>query len=331
VYAIVDSGRLTPRTLTHGSALDLTLLLVGLLGLWLGTDFALEAAVRISERFGVSKGFIGLTLLAIGTGLPELVVGVVGGVEQLGGLEASGVVVGNATGSAIAQGALVLGLSGLFAYLRLAKRMIRRDGITLLLAIGLFAVVGLDGTISRTEGVILMIVYAIYLAALLQAERTGRRHRQPQATPAIIDFVTVAVGMVTVVVAAHVVVTRAISIAEAWNVSQTLIGIFLVGAGTSLPELALSIRAAIKGQSSISVGNVIGSNTFDLLVPIGASATVFPLTVGDDTLAFDVPVLGLITVATLIFFMHRKGLQKSEAVALLFIYLTYALLRVFAI
>jgi len=311
--------------------LSLVLLILGLVALWQGTDFALDGALRISARYGVSRGFVGLTVLAIGTGLPELVVGVVGGMEQLSGIDASGVVVGNVAGSVIAQGALVLGISGLFAYLHLAPRMIRRDGVILLLAIGLFALVGIDGTITRAEGAVLIVGYAIYLVALLQAERNGKYKPEAVKGRAIVDFLTVGLGLATVVVAAHVVVLNAISIAQDWNVSQTVIGIFLVGAGTSLPELALSVRAAAKGQSSISVGNVIGSNTFDLMVPVGASSVLYPLTVTRDVLFIDVPVMLIITAAALFFFIRTKGLQRKEAIALLGMYGSYMILRLFIV
>ena len=311
--------------------MNLVLLILGLVALWQGTDFALEGALRISSRFGVSRGFVGLTVLAIGTGLPELVVGVVGGMEQLAGVEASGVVVGNMTGSVVTQGALVLGVSGLLSYLRLAPRMIRRDGIILLLAIGLFALVGSDGRIVRSEGAVLIVGYAIYLVALFQAERSGKDAPKPTEGRAIVDLLTVTLGLATVVVAAHVVVVNAISIADDWNVSQAVVGIFLVGAGTSLPELALSVRAAAKGQSSMSVGNVIGSNTFDLMVPVGASSAIFPLTVSRDVMIIDIPVMAVVTVTALVFFIRKKGLQKGEALTLLVMYGAYLILRVFII
>jgi cation:H+ antiporter len=312
--------------------LNLVLLILGLVALWQGTDFALEGALRISSRFGVSRGFVGLTVLAIGTGLPELVVGVAGGMEQLAGVEASGVVVGNMTGSVVTQGALVLGVSGLLSYLRLAPRMIRRDGIILLLAIGLFALVGSDGRIVRSEGAVLIVGYAIYLVALFQAERSGKDAPKPtEGRRAIVDLLTVTLGLATVAVAAHVVVVNAISIADDWNVSQTVVGIFLVGAGTSLPELALSVRAAAKGQSSMSVGNVIGSNTFDLMVPVGASSAIFPLTVSRDVMIIDIPVMAIVTVTALVFFIRKKGLQKGGALTLLVMYGAYLILRVFII
>lgn len=311
--------------------MNLVLLILGLVALWQGTDFALEGALRISSRFGVSRGFVGLTVLAIGTGLPELVVGVAGGMEQLAGVEASGVVVGNMTGSVVTQGALVLGVSGLLSYLRLAPRMIRRDGIILLLAIGLFALVGSDGRIVRSEGAVLIVGYAIYLVALFQAERSGKDAPKPTEGRAIVDLLTVTLGLATVAVAAHVVVVNAISIADDWNVSQTVVGIFLVGAGTSLPELALSVRAAAKGQSSMSVGNVIGSNTFDLMVPVGASSAIFPLTVSRDVMIIDIPVMAIVTVTALVFFIRKKGLQKGGALTLLVMYGAYLILRVFII
>ncbi len=311
--------------------MDLLLLLLALLALWQGTDFALEGALRISARFGVSRGFVGLTVLAIGTGLPELVVGVVGGMEQLRGIEASGVVVGNMTGSVVAQAALVLGASGLFARLRLAPSMIKRDGIVLLLAIGVFTLVGIDGRIGRVEGAVLMAGYLTYLLALLQGERNGTHTPEATEGRAVIDFLAVGLGLVTVVVAAHVAVLRAISIAETWDVSQTVIGIFLVGAGTSLPELALSIRAAMKRHSSMSVGNVIGSNTFDLMVPVGASSVLFPLAVDRHTLLVDVPVMVIVTAVTLLFFLRNSGLQRGEALSLLGMYATYLILRIFVV
>ena len=311
--------------------MDFFLLFLALLALWQGTDLALEGALRISARFGVSRGFVGLTVLAIGTGLPELVVGIMGGLEQLQGIEASGVVVGNMTGSVVAQAALVLGASGLFARLRLPARMIKRDGIILLFAIGVFALVGIDGRIGRGEGVVLIGAYAAYLVALVRSERNGGYTQESTERRLVVDCLAVGFGLVMVVVAAHVAVLRAISIAELWNVSQTVIGIFLVGAGTSLPELALSIRAAAKRHSSMSVGNVIGSNTFDLMVPVGASSVLFPLAVDRHTLLIDVPAMAVVTAATLLFLLRGNGLRRGEALSLLGMYGAYLILRVFVV
>jgi cation:H+ antiporter len=311
--------------------LELVLLLLGLIGLWLGTDLALDGALDVSRRMGVSTGFVGLTLLAVGTGLPELVVGLDGGLQRLQGIDASGVVVGNAVGSAIAQGALVLGIAGLISFLSLAPRMIRRDGVTLLLATLLLGLLGFDGEITRTQGGALLVAYAVYFTALLQAEKGRRtlpteseRTDAPEVWRTVIGVVG---GLGLVVFSAELVVSEAITLSTQWGVSQTLVGIFLVGVGTSLPELVLSVRAALRGEANISVGNIIGSNTFDLLVPVGASAVIFPLAVDPMAVRFDLPAMALITIATIFFFIRKKGLLRGEALALLSMYGLFVVLR----
>jgi len=307
---------------------DLALLLLGLLGLWGGTLLTVKGAVALSERHGLSQGFVGLTILAMGTDLPELLVSVSGSVQQLRGVDASGVIVGNATGSAMAQGTLVLGVAGLVGYLSVAPKMVKRDGITLLLAIGLTAALGIDGRIGHFEGAALLIAYLIYVAALLQAE--SHSTESPTRGPAgrVSPLLLVGVGLVTVVLSAHIVVTEGIALAEAWGITQTVLGVLIIGAGTSLPELALSVGAAKQGHASLSVGNIIGSNIFDLLVPVGLAGAISPLSVAPSTLWFDLPAIALATVALLVFLLRRRGLQKREALALVVLYVGYAVLRV---
>jgi cation:H+ antiporter len=307
------------------------LLILGLFGLWGGTLLTVRGAVELSERHGLSKGFVGLTILAIGTDLPELLVSISGSLQQLQGIEASGVIVGNATGSAIAQGTAVLGVAGLVGYLSVAPRMVRRDGVTLLLAIALTAALAFDGQVGRLEGVALLLAYLIYLVALVQQEHHSG-DAQPRAPKGgISPLFSIGVGLVTVVLAAHVVVTEGIALAEAWGISQTVLGVLILGMGTSLPELALSVAAAKEGHASLSVGNVIGSNIFDLLVPVGLGAAIYPLTVAGDTLSFDLPALTLATVVLLFFLLRRRGLQRREAIVLLAMYVGYATLRLLSI
>ncbi len=310
---------------------DVVLLLLGLLGLWGGTLLTVNGAVELSERHGLSQGFIGLTILAIGTDLPELLVSLSGSVQQLRGVDASGVIVGNAVGSAIAQGTLVLGVAGMIGYLSVAPRMVKRDGLTLLLAIVLMGALAFDGRVGRVEGVALVAAYLIYLAALVQAESRGagegRAARKGRMSPPLL----ILVGLLTVTLSAHIVVTEAVQLADVWGISQTVLGALIVGAGTSLPELALSVGAARRGHASLSVGNVIGSNIFDLLMPVGVGAAIVPLSVAPATLWIDLPAVALATVALLVFLTRRRGLQKREALALLLLYAGYATLRVVTI
>jgi cation:H+ antiporter len=304
------------------------LFLLGLAGLWGGTLLTVQGAVAVSDRHGLSHGFVGLTILAIGTDLPELLVSISGSVQQLRGIETSGVIVGNATGSAMAQGSLVLGVAGLFGYLGIAPRMVRRDGLTLMLAIALTTVLCWDGAVGRVEGVALVVAYLMYFVALVQAEHghangEGASGEPAGRSPALL----LSVGLLTVMLSAHVVVTQGITLAASWGISQTVVGALLIALGTSLPELALSVGAAVRGHASMSVGNVIGSNIFDLLVPVGVAAAVHPLIVAESTTRFDMPALALGTVALLVFLTRKRGLQRSEAIALVALYVGYAALR----
>jgi len=311
--------------------LDIIFLVLGLLGLWGGSILTVRGAVDLSDRHGLSHGFVGLTILAIGTDLPELLVSVSGSIEQLRGIDASGVIVGNATGSAIVQGTLVLGVAGMAGYLSVAPRLIWRDGLTLLLCAAILGLLAFDGRVGRYEGAALLLVYLIYMAALVQAE--NHSGGEPRKTPKgrMHPLMAIGIGLVTVILAAHTVVTEAVQLADAWGMTQTMLGVLIIGAGTSLPELALSVGAAKEGHASLSVGNVIGSNIFDLLVPVGLAGVISPVRVAPATVWFDLPASALATVALLVFLVRRRGIQRPEAIALVVLYVGYVALRITAI
>ena len=309
--------------------ISIILLLVGLFGLWQGTLLTVRGAVLLSERYGLSQGFVGLAVLAIGTDLPELIVALSGSAQQLQGIEASGVIVGSAFGSAIAQGTVVLGVAGLFGYLPVAPRMIRRDGLALIISIGVAALMVFDGQVVRAEGGGMMLAYCLYFVALIQAERKGKKLDREHAPDGRLSApASVAAGLVVVTVGAHLVVTNAVELAAAFGVSQTLLGVLVVGVGTSLPELALSIRAALERHGSLSVGNIIGSNIFDLLIPVGAAAVLHPISVERSTVVIDFPALALFTPILLFFLIRRRGLQRGEAMILIALYFAYVGIRV---
>ena len=310
------------------------LLVAGVLGLWVGTQFAVGGAVRLSERFGLSEGFVGLAILALGTDLPEVVVAVGGSLQQLRGVDASGVIVGSALGSVIAQGSLVIGVAGLVTYLPVAPTMVRRDGAVLLLSVAAVAVVVWDRSVDQVEGAVLILAWGIYIANLFLGERRRRplEAEELESIEAIKAHlpppVEIALGLVIVTAGAHGVVTGAIGLADSLGVSQTMLGVILIGAGTSLPELALSLRAAMEKRASMSVGNVIGSNIFDLLVPVGIAAVIHPLSVEAGTVSFDLPALAILSAVLLFFLWRRRGVQRHEALTLVVLYGTYAVLRI---
>lgn len=307
---------------------SLVAVVFGLAGLWLGTELALRSTVELAERRGLSHGFLGLTVLAVGTDLPELVVAIQAGLSQLAGIETAGIVVGNAVGSAITQGSLVLGVAGLFGYLRLAPRMIRRDGGVLVLSIGVVALLAADGQLDRLESGALFLAYAIYFLSLFQSERSRPRASTKPRGGEMRLVLGILGGLVLVVFSAEWVVDGAVFLAQLYGWDQTLVGLLLIGAGTSLPELALSLGAAAKGRTGLSVGNIVGSNIFDLLVPLGVSGMIHPLSVSVSTLVIDLPFLALLTLAALVFFIRKRGLQRNEAIAMIVLYASFAVLRI---
>jgi cation:H+ antiporter len=308
--------------------IPLTFLLFGLVGLWAGTLLAVRGAVGLSEKFGLSHGFVGLAVLAIGTDLPELVVAVGGGIKELQGIDASGMVVGSAVGSAIVQGSLVLGIAGLIGYLPSGPRMVRRDGATLVFAIVLAAALWFDGAVNRVEGLVMLLAYAFYFGALFRMERVEEEASELPPPGRLSATQATIVGLVIVAGSAHLVLEGGLALAEVLGLNQTLLAVIFVGAGTSLPELALSIRAVTERHGSLSVGNVIGSNIFDLLVPVGVGAALHPLRVDRGALLFDLPAAAVVTAALLVFLVRRKGIQRHEALVLVVLYLGYVILRV---
>lgn len=310
------------------SIFDVFLLSVGLSMLWYGTLLTVQGAVALADRYGFSHGFVGLAVLAIGTDLPELVVALSGSWQQLQGIEASGVIVGSALGSTMAQGTLVLGVAGLFGYLPVAPRMVKRDGLTLLVSIGLATLVLIDGTVTRGEGGLLILAYLMYFIALYQSEKGQTGTTEELGEGRLPPPAAIVVGMLIVMAGAHLVVTSAIDLADLFGLSQTILGALIVGIGTSLPELALSVRAAMERHASLSVGNVIGSNIFDMLIPIGAGAAIYPLTVDRTSITLDIPALAVGMPLLLFFLIRRRGLQRDEAAILIAVYVAYVAIRV---
>lgn len=302
-------------------------IVAGLIGLWAGSELALRGIIEIAERRGLSQGFLGVAVLAVGTDLPELLVAITGGIHQLAGEEASGLIVGNAVGSALTQGTLVLGVAGLIGHLHMSRATLRRDGTVLVLAVLSLALLAYGGVITRVEGGVLIAIYGIYAWTLHTRERRRERGDVVPWRALRRAVLSVVIGLAAVLACAELIVEHALVLSAERGWDQTVMGLFLIGLGTSLPELAVSLGAMFKGRAGLAVGNVIGSNVFDLLIPTGLSAVLHPLRVGAPTLAVDLPVFAGLTLLGLFFFARARGIQRWEAVALIGAYLAFAATR----
>lgn len=308
---------------------SLLLIIAGLVLLVGGAELFVRGASALADRLGLSPLVIGLTVVALGTSAPEIAVSI--GASWSGRAELA---VANVVGSNIFNILAILGVSALVCPLVVERRLVRLDVPFLIAISGVFWLLALDGRLTRLEAAGLLAVCVGYTAALLSAARRGTEDSEIEVSEAqsagerghagvLIGLLAAGLGLT--VFGARLLVGGASELAAQLGVSDAVIGLTIVAAGTSLPELATSLVAAIRGQRDIAVGNVVGSCVFNVLAILGLSGLVSPgpLAVSAPMLGFDVPVMVAASVACLpiLFTGHRIG--RREGVLFLAGYLAY--------
>ncbi len=288
-----------------------------------GADWLIEGAVTLARKFRVSEIAIGLTIVAFGTSAPELVVNVVSSIRASGEL-----VVGNIIGSNVANIALVLGVAGIIAPLAIKKSLVRKEipfGILGVAAIYLLATRS-DGmlTLERWSGGILLAGFAIFLWMIWRSKKMDEKMQPQPKLDLGMAGICIAGGLMSLGVGGELVVDSAVRIAESFGVSEKLIGLTLVAIGTSLPELVTSAVAVKKGKIDIAVGNVVGSNVFNIFWVLGISALINPISFASN-MVVDLGVLAGITLLLLAatFAGKKYKLDCYEAIILLASYAGY--------
>jgi len=301
-----------------------------------GADVLVRGASGIAGGFGIPPLIVGLTVVAFGTSAPELAVSV--GAARTGQADMA---LGNVIGSNILNILLILGLSALIAPLRITSQLVRVD-VPLMIGASLVVLLfALDGGIDRLDGAILFGALVLYLAMQIQLGRmerqSGTREQAMSDSGAgrphwLRDLVYVAVGLVLLVAGARLLVTSAVAIAQSFGVSELVIGLTIVAGGTSLPELATSVIASIRGERDLAVGNVVGSNVFNLLGVLGLSALLSPagISVAAEALRFDLPVMLAVALACLPIFVTGMQIARWEGALFLAYYVAYSLYVVLA-
>ncbi len=311
---------------------EVLLILFGLTGLWLGTELVIKGAVNIAEYYKLSQVFVGLAILSIGTDLPEIIIAINASLHNaIGNTDTSGIIIGNAIGSSFSQISIVLGTTGLVGYLTLKKHHLFEDGVMLLGSVLLVILLGFDGNITRIDGIVLIVVYLIYYFRLFHQERIGKKIKKEFSKHIRKDIIYLIIGIIIIIFTSELVVDNSISFAENFGIKQSFVGIIILGLGTSLPELALALNGVRKKASGLSVGNLIGSNIFDMLIPVGMGATISELEIEKNLILFDLPFLFILSFIVLFFFYKKKGLQKIEAAVLVGIFVLYTTLKVLGI
>ena len=307
--------------------MDFLILIGGIAGLWLGTELTIGGAMAIARRHQLSEFFVGLVILSIGSDLPELAVAVDAGLKGLLGQDASGVVVGTSIGSSVAQIGFVLGLAGMISYLTLPRGFVFRHGTVLLGATLLLFAVAFDGQISRMDGLILVGAYGAYVLALMNGANVPDQQPRSLARGGFKSWLALVAGLAVVIGSSEITVSTVVRIAHELDISEAVISVLISGLGTSLPELSISISAILKKRTGLSVGNIIGSNILDTLLPIGVAAVISSLTFDRQLLFFDLPFLFVLTAVVLAFFITRRGVERPEAIVTLGLYAAYVAVK----
>jgi len=307
----------------------LILFVVGLALLIGGAEVLVRGASRLAAAAGIAPLVIGLTVVAFGTSAPELAVTTAATVDGDPALA-----VGNVVGSNILNILLILGLSAAVAPLVVQRRLVRLE-VPLLIAVSLIVLIlALNGEVSRGEGILLVIGGVVYTAALVrQARRSPAfgavQSDLPPATAHTVlrDTVFVAAGLAFLVLGSRWLVDGARAMAAAMGLSELVIGLTVVATGTSLPELATSLVASLRGHRDIAVGNIIGSNLFNLLFILGITATIAPdgITAPSAAIRFDIPVMVAVAIACLPIFFTGHAIDRWEGFLFLGYYVAYTL------
>ncbi len=308
--------------LTH-----IVVFILGLGILYLGADWLIDGASEVAKKFGIRPMIIGLTIVALGTSLPEFLL-------NLFAVSAGedGLAVGNIIGSNIANIALILGLSAVILPIAFDGEALKKEYPMMLAVTGLFYFLSLDGAISRLDGFILVAGLVAFLAFIIKTSSRNLSHSvtaveghnddffvphsglkkwlHDEKTGPFVRVLLIVAGMAALALGARFMVDAALSMAIILDIDPTIVGLTIVGIGTSLPELAASLMAMSKNESDLSVGNILGSNMLNILFVIGAVSVIQPMDVHTESISFHMPIM--IGFSLLLWPLARRKHQLSR-------------------
>lgn len=299
--------------------MNMAMLLVGGFFIYLGAEWLVWGGSRLAQRFGVSPIVIGLSVVAFGTSLPEFTVSLYSVFNDV-----QDIALGNVTGSNIANVALILASSALIFPIAAKFSDIRKE---LYLVIGItifFILLAVDGTLSRIDGIFMVSAMGYYLWHLAHSERVEREI--PAGGHSLSRYIgALTAGLVLLALGTNLFTDSAIDIARRYHVPELVIGTTIVALGTSLPELATSLVAAFHKQSGIVLGNILGSNVFNLLAVLGIISIVKPLDVAPEAIAIQLPLMLLLTLILVPALKYQGGIKRLLGFVLLVVYIAFTI------
>lgn len=313
--------------------MDYILLVIGLALITFCADMLTRGCVGMAARFHVPEFIIGLTVMAVGTSMPELTVSFMSALKG-----SSSMAIGNVTGSNIFNTLVILGICAMVSPVVISKENVRRDipiciGVSLLLWLAtadrLFGISEVN-TINRVEGIILFL---LYVATIIYSIRSGKKDSAAESQEGgpkmgwFKIFFFIIIGLAGLIYGGNMCLDSAMAIARAWGVSEAIIAVTIVAAGTSLPELASSLSAIVSKKPSLAMGNILGSNVANILLILGASASVKPLTMGDITqLDLGMVVGSAVVLLLAALLMGKRKITRLEGLLFFAAYVAYVII-----
>lgn len=304
------------------------ILIIGFILLIKGADIFVDGASNIAKKFGIPSIIVGLTIVSLGTSAPELAVSLIASLEG-----SNGITIGNVLGSNIFNTLIVLGLTSIIMPIIIKKSIIFKDYIvnvivTIILLILTFGRILLNNEpgLTRVSGIILLIGCIGYIIYLIKSAKDGNDNNVNEEINILSSSIKIIIGIIGIILGGNLVVNSASDIAYSFGLSDKLVGLTIVAMGTSLPELVTSMIAAIKGENDIAIGNVLGSNIFNILLILGVSSTINPIVISSSLL---VDIVFLIVISFILGIFMFKGkkeklsLGRVEGLILVLLYISY--------
>ena len=305
--------------------LNILFIVIGIVLVLWGADRLTDGAVAVAEKMKMPQIVIGLTIVAMGTSMPEFCVSLISALKGT-----SDLAVGNIVGSNIFNTLLIVGVSALVAPMSIMKTTVRKDIPFALVASALLLIMCLDGDISRIDAAILFVMFLIFMyitlrGAKVQGTDVEEKEKKPMAT--WLSVVWILVGLACLIGGSNLFVDGATAVATKLGVSEAVIGLTIVAGGTSLPELATSVVSARKGNSGIAIGNVLGSNVFNILAILGLTGVISPMTLKGITMTdLSMMVISIILIGLFSFTKYKIERWEGAILTAVFVGYIYSLL-----
>lgn len=308
------------------------LLIVGFVALVKGADFFVDGAASFARKLGISAAIVGLTIVAMGTSAPEAAVSITAGVQAkfFGVKGAADMAVGNILGSNLFNLLFILGICMMIKPIPTSFCSLKRDFPWALFSTLIFIPMIMDGKLVLIEGVILVILFVCYIGWMVYQSIKNRQVAEDETKlmPLSKSLVLLGIGLGMIILGGQLVVNSATAIATEFGMDETLIGLTICAIGTSLPELVTSVVASRKGESELAVGNVIGSNIFNLLFILGTTVTISPISVNSDMM-IDTIILLVVTALVMFFSFTKMQCDRKEGIIIFALYLGYTAYIIF--